>query len=183
MILRRLGIEPRHLALFFVALLLDQATKIWAYVRFQGVPRFDRIEVIGDLWRFELAFNEGSAFSLRPQDVLPWMPQTLFYMLLGAVAVTLLCWFYRRIDPADRMSRSGVILVLAGAVGNLVDRVRLGKVIDFVDWDFPDVAIGSWALRRWPTFNVADVCVLAGVGLILLAPVFLKRKKREAERP
>ena len=54
-------------------------------------------------------------------------------------------------------------------------------MIDFVDWDFPDVSIGDWALQRWPTFNMADVFVLTGIGLVLLAPFFLGRRKGSAK--
>ena len=179
--LPRFGIEAKHAALFAAALLVDQATKLWAFARFEGVPRNEHISVIGDLWRFQLAFNEGSAFSVRPQDLVPWIPQTLFFALMGLAATVALVWFYKKAAPEDGFSRCGATLILAGAIGNIVDRFRLGKVIDFVDWDFPDVSIGDWALQRWPTFNMADVFVLTGIGLVLLAPFFLGRRKGSAK--
>lgn len=164
-----------------IALLLDQVTKLWAMARFDGVPRQETISVIGDYWRFQLAFNEGAAFSIRPQDIVPWMPQTLFYLLLGGVAIVVLLWFYRSTSANDRVARWGVMLILGGAIGNLIDRIRIGKVIDFIDWDFPDIQIGAWLMERWPTFNLADSWVLIGIALLLLSPLFLKEKKKRAE--
>lgn len=181
--MNRSSFLPRgvDLAIAAVALLLDQLTKFWAMARFDGVARQERIQVIGDLWRFELAFNEGAAFSLKPQNLLPWLPQTLFYLLLGAGALAALLWLYKSLPSSDRPSRYGTMLVIAGALGNLIDRVRIGKVIDFIDWDFPDIQIGNWVLERWPTFNLADSWVLIGVALLLLSPYLGRKPKVESE--
>lgn len=161
-----------------IALLLDQVTKLWAMVRFGGIPRGEKIRVIGDYFRFELAFNEGAAFSMKPQNLIPWLHPTLFYLLLGGAATVLLVWFYKSLSREETAARKGSILILAGAFGNLIDRIRIGKVIDFIDWDFPDITLGDWMLHRWPTFNLADSFVLIGVGLVLLSPLFLKRRKK-----
>jgi signal peptidase II len=163
-----------HLGILVFAILSDQASKLWAMARFNGIPRGETIQVIGDWWRFQLAFNEGAAFSMRPQELIPFLHPTLFYMLLGTVALIGLSWFYIKLPTADWPSRWGSVLILGGALGNLIDRFRLHKVIDFIDWDFPNVQIGSYYMERWPTFNLADSWVLIGVGLIFLSPWLMR---------
>jgi signal peptidase II len=167
---RRLDSPLFHLALALVALALDQASKSWALIRFQGIPRAEAIQVIGDAWRWQLAYNEGAAFSMRPQQLIPFLSPTVFYTLLSVVAVVALTWFYRKLPAAEWPSRLGVSLIAGGAVGNLVDRLQMHKVVDFIDWDFPNVTFGSFRMERWPTFNLADTWVLVGVAFIFLTP-------------
>jgi signal peptidase II len=63
-------------------------------------------------------------------------------------------------------------MIVCGALGNFVDRMRIGKVVDFIDCDFPD-----FIMLRWPTFNVADCFVTVGVAVVLLAPLIYKLLK------
>lgn len=162
-----------HAVIGLAGLVSDQATKIWAVARFaepDGTPRHETIPVIGDLLRFQLDYNEGAAFSSRPQEILPFLHPTLFFGVLTVVAVVALVYFYRSLPKQDSWSRLGVAFILAGALGNLSDRFRIGKVVDFISSDFPD-----WIMPRWPTFNIADSLVLIGISLVFLGPVFYKR--------
>ncbi len=164
---------PFHLGLILFSIVADQLTKLWAVARFTnetGAPNHEYIDVIGSLVRFGLVFNKGAAFSSRPQDLAPFLPPWLFFLLISIVATVVLLWFYKSIDKRDWMSRLGVVMILGGAVGNFIDRMRLQMVVDFIDCDFPD-----FIMTRFPTFNVADSFVTVGVAVVILSPVILKK--------
>ena len=168
---------PFHLGLILFSIAADQLTKLWAVARFTnetGAPNHEYIDVIGSLVRFSLVFNKGAAFSSRPQDLMPFLPPWLFFLLISIVASVVLLWFYRSIDKRDWMSRLGVVMILGGAVGNFIDRMRLQMVVDFIDCDFPD-----FIMTRFPTFNVADSFVTVGVAVVILSPVILKKVHKQ----
>lgn len=161
-----------HLAFIFVSLFVDQATKIWAVAYLSPTyenPLGRTVHIIGDLLQFRLAYNYGAAFSSRPQDILPFLPPTVFFLLISLVAVFVLVYFYRSAKSGDFLVRTGIAMIMSGALGNFADRMRLGKVVDFIDCDFPD-----FIMPRWPTFNFADCCVTVGVAIIILAPILYK---------
>ena len=166
-----------HLILIVVGVVLDQLTKLWAVARFTneaGFPNYQKVQIFGDYFRFALAYNEGAAFSSRPQDILPFLPPVVFFLLLTIAASVILVLFYRSIDKRDWLSRVGLAMVFSGAIGNFIDRMRLQKVIDFIDCDLPD-----FIMPRFPTFNVADSFVTVGVVLLLLSPLLLKKIHQE----
>lgn len=168
---------PFHLGIILFSIVSDQLTKLWALARFTneaGGPNHDIINVIGELVRFQLVFNKGAAFSSRPQDLMPFLPPWVFFLLISIVATAVLLWFYRTIDKRDWMSRLGVVMILGGAVGNFIDRMRLSMVVDFIDCDFPD-----FIMTRFPTFNVADSFVTVGVAVVILSPVILKKLHKQ----
>lgn len=128
---------------------LDQLAKRLAVA---GLDPLRPVPVLGDAVRFMLRFNIGAAFSFS------WGgPMVL--TVLGAAAAVLITVFIFRCDRCTAVSYAGLGAVLGGALGNLVDRLVYGRVIDFID-----VGAAGW---RWPTFNVADVSIVAG-GLLLL---------------
>lgn len=164
-----------QIAFALFGIIFDQITKLWAVQRFTddyGFPTREIIPLIGPkgTWiRFQLVYNEGAAFSSRPQDILPFLSPVVFFLLLSVVAMGVLVWFFRSIDTRDWLSRLGVTMIMSGALGNFIDRMRLQKVVDFIDCDFPD-----FIMTRFPTFNVADSFVTVGVVLVFLSPIFLK---------
>lgn len=163
--------------MFLVLYVLDQVTKLWAEARFlnaDGTPNYENVQVIGDYFRYSLAYNYGSAFSMKPQALVPFLSPTMFYVLISLVAVYGLLMFVVELPLKDWFSRVGVAMILSGALGNLSDRFRIGKVVDFIDCEFPDINIFNYHLTRWPTFNLADSWVLIGISMVLLAPVFFK---------
>ena len=95
-------------------------------------------------------------------------------MLISIVAAFALAWFYKSIDKRDYLSRLGVVMILGGAVGNFIDRMRMQMVVDFIDCDFPD-----FIMTRFPTFNVADSFVTVGVALVILSPVILRKLHKQ----
>ena len=168
---------PFHIGIIVFSIVADQLTKLWALARFTnetGAPNHDIINVIGEFVRFQLVFNKGAAFSSRPQDLMPFLSPTVFFILISVVAAVVMFFFYRNIDKRDWMSRLGVVMILGGAVGNFIDRMRLQMVVDFIDCDLPD-----FIMTRFPTFNVADSFVTVGVAVILLSPVLLKKIHKE----
>ena len=168
---------PFHLGVIVFSIVSDQLTKLWALSRFTddaGNFTYEKIPVIGELVRFQLVFNKGAAFSSRPQDLMPFLPPWLFFLLISIVAAFALVWFYRSIDKRDYLSRLGVVMILGGAIGNFIDRMRMQQVVDFIDCDFPDII-----MTRFPTFNVADSFVTVGVALVILSPVFLRKLHKQ----
>jgi len=164
---------PFHIAIIIFSIVADQLTKLWTLARFTnetGAPNHEVINVIGDLVRFQLVFNKGAAFSSRPQDLMPFLPPWLFFLFISIIAAGVLFWFYRSIDKRDYLSRLGVVMIIGGAIGNFIDRMRLQMVVDFIDCDFPD-----FIMTRFPTFNVADSFVTVGVALVILSPVILRK--------
>jgi signal peptidase II len=174
-------IKKIYALVFILAFVSDQITKLWAESRFldaMGFGNGEIVPVIGDLFRFQLAYNLGSAFSMRPQAIVPWLHPTLFYSLITVLAIWGLYSYFKQIDPRDKGSKWGVILVLSGALGNLADRFRIGKVVDFISWDFPDIDFMGFVMHRWPVFNLADSWVMIGVGLLIFSPsIFIKDSK------
>ena len=135
--------------------LLDQVTKIIVQRRFflgESIP------VIDGFFNLTYVRNSGAAFSFLasgdPAWVIPFFIITTLIVSVGIV------YYHRKTDPAQRLHRLGLSLVLGGAVGNLIDRLVHQSVVDFLDF-----YAGTY---HWPAFNVADSAITTGVGLILL---------------
>jgi len=96
---------------------------------------------------------------LQGQDEIIRRP---FFLITSVIASVLIVSFYRRLEPRQRALRRGLALVLGGALGNLADRIRFGHVVDFID----AYALIGGRQMHWPTFNVADVAIALGVGLM-----------------
>ncbi|PWG65148.1 signal peptidase II [Sediminicurvatus halobius] len=135
-------------------LLLDQATKLAAEA---SLAPYQPVAVLPFL-NLMLAFNPGAAFSLLA-DQPGW--QRWFFSALALAVSGYLVWWLRTLPPGERLQAMALGLILGGAIGNLVDRLRLGVVVDFIDLHH-----AGW---HWPAFNVADAGITVGVGLILLA--------------
>ncbi len=159
-------------ALSFIA---DQATKVWAraslpVVRHQGdaaciVPgdivnrtcTGHPVSVVDGLWEWRLSMNPGSAFGLFSQS--PGSAR-IFLSVVGLIAVFGMLWMLRKARPDQRILHWALALVTGGAVGNLVDRMYFGVVTDFILW--------RYKTYEWPVFNVADIVLVVGVGLMFI---------------
>ena len=142
----------RWLALSVVIIVIDQVTKLMILARFRPG---ERLTVIQDWFDLILAFNSGAAFSLLG-DASGWQ-RYLFSGLAIAVSIGLV-WFLRK--PGSFALHLGLAMILGGAIGNLIDRLRIGEVVDFLL-----VYHGGWA---WPAFNAADSAITGGAALLIL---------------
>jgi signal peptidase II len=139
--------------LIVTIIVLDVVTKAWAEASLgpRGIPR----EVIGDWLRLTLVYNTGAAFGISLGQYSRWL-----FLALAIVALVILGRLYRQTPDHDRFRIASIALVCAGAIGNVIDRIRhpMG-VVDFID-------IGVGNTRFW-TFNIADSAVT--VGALILA--------------
>lgn len=148
------------------ALAADLATKWWAKSTLSGYDAHahgaKRLEILKGHAEFVFAQNPGGAWSF-----LRSVPDALrrpFFLVISVAAIVFIVSIYRRIRPEQWALRWGLPLALGGAIGNLVDRIRYGWVVDFID-----VFVKSGGHERhWPTFNVADVAIVFGVGLMAI---------------
>lgn len=142
------------LFLAFLVLLLDQASKLWArQFLLPGVSR----PLIPGVLDFTLIENRGIAFGLFHGA------DKILFLLISVSILFLFVWGIRS-PAASRKTEWGLGLILGGAVGNWIDRVRVGAVIDFLDF------------KVWPVFNLADTAITVGVGLFLLELMNVKGK-------
>jgi lipoprotein signal peptidase len=146
-----------------ITLAADLGTKLWAERRLgTDSGLLHPVELIEGHLDFVLAKNPAGAWSLL-QDVPDGIRRPLF-MILSVVAIVFIVSVYRRLVPEQWALRWGLPLVLGGALGNLVDRIRYSYVIDFIHMH------ATWGGRdhHWPTYNVADIAICIGVGLMAL---------------
>ena len=146
-----------------ISLVADLGTKLWAERRLSSPDAyFHPVELIKGHLDFVLAKNRGGAWGLL-QDT-PEYVRRPFFLLVSALAITFIVSLYRRLAPGQNALKWGLPLVLGGALGNLVDRIRYSHVIDFIH------AHAKWGGRdhSWPTFNVADIAICVGVGLMAI---------------
>ena len=138
----------------------DQLTKLWAVTDlslYQAKP-------VLPFFNLFLTLNRGVSFSLFSSDS-RWMPLILSALTLGISGM--ICYWLAH--EKNRVMRIGLALVLGGALGNLIDRIRMGAVIDFLDF-----YIGEY---HWPAFNLADSAICIGVALILIQSFWKEKKK------
>ena len=156
-----------YLAIAGGVFMIDQASKAWAVRRL----RFgEDIPVISGFLNFAYAQNTGVAFSMFDDhgDTGRWG-----LSIVAIIAATLVLYFFWKTPRSDDRILGALALLLAGIVGNVVDRARLGFVVDFID-----VQIGNW---HYPTFNIADMSICIGAGLLIL-DMFLSKKKEDEKQ-
>lgn len=152
MLERGLPRVARWFALAALLVALDQWTKHWIL---RALVPGERIELSG-FFNLVLAFNSGAAFSFLA-DAGGW--QKILFALIALIAAVVVSVLLVR-NPARPRFCAGLALILAGAIGNLIDRIRFGHVVDFLDFH----ALG-W---HWPAFNVADSAISIGVAILIL---------------
>jgi len=140
----------RLLAIAIVVVAVDLWTKQWATAH---LAWHEPVEVLGPLVRFTYTRNSGVAFGLGAG-----LPFPYYLFSIAAVAVILYLFARQRVGGVAR--QAALALIMGGAIGNLVDRVRSGEVVDFIE-----IGYGHW---HWPVFNVADSAVSIGVVLFAL---------------
>jgi signal peptidase II len=160
--------ERRRFAGVVVAVIaLDLATK---YVAEALLPRWRSVPVLGDFFQLQLVYNPGAAFGLHVGAYSRW-----FFMALTVGALAVLAVMARRTRSGDRLRYYAIAFVMAGATGNLIDRVRSARgVVDYLLFTIGPI--------RWPNFNVADMAVSCGAIALALA-LWREGQPHEAAAP
>lgn len=152
-----------YFLLILVLLIVDQITKA---IVFQKVAFLSSQSIIPGFFNITHIHNRGAIFGFFSQSDSQLLHIVL--MLATLVALALVVYYFFMIPTAEKLTKISLSLILAGALGNLIDRVFRGYVIDFLD-----LYVKKW---HWPSFNVADSCVTIGAFLLVFI-VFFKRRR------
>lgn len=189
----------KFLIISYLLVLIDQLTKIY----FKGFNLFgynhtgfdygERVNVFGEYVQFTFVENPGMAFSIE------FGAGKIFLSLFSVIATVVISWAIFHVKNVPTGIKIGMSLILAGAAGNMIDRVFYGvfydyaplfygKVVDFILVDIPDISIGSISYEYFPVFNVADSCVTCGLFFLILYHKHIPsienfRKKVKSENP
>lgn len=150
-----------YIFIFFMIVLSDQLSKIWALTELS-----ERNIYVADWFNLSLTYNKGISFSFLSNDSI-YMP-----FILSALAMAIVVFLYLWFRKENRfLTRTGLVFMMGGAVSNVLDRLYLGSVVDFIDWH-----LGTW---HWPAFNIADSFICLGVFLLMVQFIFTKKEDRK----
>lgn len=137
-----------------LVVILDQLTKLWIQ---DHMVLYTTRTVIPGFFNVVHVLNRGAAFGFLNRSDIQW--QTYFFFAATALAVLIIFHLLRMARDDDKLLVTGLGLILGGAVGNLIDRIKTGEVVDFLDF--------YWKTYHWPAFNVADIAIFLGsLGLV-----------------
>lgn len=145
-----------------IGIIIDQLTKIYID---RSMQLFDSIPVLENFFHITYVRNRGAAFSFLSNA--SW--RLPFFITVSIIAALVILIAFRKLRDDQRLAQTALAMIFSGAIGNLIDRVRLGEVIDFLDV--------HWYRHHWPFFNVADSLIC--VGVFLLAIDMLLEEKRQ----
>jgi len=149
--------------ILFVSAIMVLADQISKTVVRNTMSLYESIPVIPEFFHLTYVTNDGMAFGIN-------FPLGIYvFSAISIIFTGFLFWYLWSIKDDEIVVRTGVALILAGAIGNLIDRILLGEVVDFLDF-----MIGDF---HWYVFNVADSCVTVGLGFVLYDSLILNRKK------
>ena len=149
--------------ILFVSAIMVLADQISKTVVRNTMSLYESIPVIPEFFHLTYVTNDGMAFGIN-------FPLGIYvFSAISIIFTGFLFWYLWSIKDDEIVVRTGVALILAGAIGNLIDRIFLGEVVDFLDF-----MIGDF---HWYVFNLADSCVTVGLGFVLYDSLNLNRKK------
>jgi signal peptidase II len=149
-------------------ILLDQVTKLWVAA---SMRLHQSIPVVDGFFNLTYVRNTGAAFSLFADHGASF--RVPFFVAASLVAVVVILTFVRQTPSSQKLALAGCAFVLGGAIGNLIDRVAYGEVIDFLD--------AYWGDWHWPAFNVADSFITVGVIVLLLRGILVRDEPAREE--
>ena len=147
-----------------ISLIADQLTKLYID---RTMQLYQSIPVIDGLFSITYVRNKGAAFSFLANS--SW--RLPFFIVVTLIALTAILVALAKLRDNQRLALAALSLIFAGAVGNLIDRLRLGEVIDFLDV--------YWKTHHWPAFNVADSCICVGVALLAVDMVLEDQREKQ----
>lgn len=137
--------------IIFLGLLVDRITKLWAL---NSLKDSSSVVIIKDIFAFEYLENRGAAFGMLQNRV--WLLVLVTFLIVGGML-----YYLMKHKPKSKLVRIAMAIIIAGALGNFIDRVYHRYVIDFILWHYKDV-------YYFPTFNVADILVNIGTALLVI---------------
>ncbi|HEX3033171.1 MAG TPA: signal peptidase II [Bacillota bacterium] len=143
-----------------VVLVIDQSTK---YLVQHNMVELQSIPLIRDIFHLTYVLNPGAAFGMLPY-------KTLFFTAIALIMLLVIYLLYRRVPPEQVANKVALGLLAGGALGNLIDRLRFARVVDFFD------------LRFFSVFNVADIAITFGVGILLLGMALQEWKELQERK-
>lgn len=146
-----------------IAICLDQLSKQWVLSSFQ---LYESREIIPSFFNLVYVTNSGAAFSMFADVDSPW--RHYFFLGFGTLAIIGLTVAWYRLKRENSLYGIALGLISGGAAGNIIDRIRYGSVIDFLDFHFKGY--------HWPAFNIADSAICVGAGLFLIINIIEVRK-------
>lgn len=157
----------KWLWLSVIVFALDLATKLWAS---SALSLYERMPMTS-FFNITLAHNSGAAFSFLA-DAGGW--QRWFFTAVAVIVSAVIVVWLKRLPANEKLQACGLALVLGGAIGNVLDRVMHGYVVDFLDFYYGDY--------HWPAFNVADMAIVGGAILLIWHSLFCQPKENKAAK-
>lgn len=157
-------LKKKHITLLLIGagiILVDQLTKGLVMQKFL---LHENLEVIPGFFNLTYIRNTGGAFGVLAGEASRL--RTGLFLAISCVALGIIFFLYTKIPPGKTWLDAGLAMTFGGALGNLIDRLRFGEVVDFLDFH-----IGTW---HWPAFNVADSAISVGVGIFCFYLLFKK---------
>ncbi|MBN4050021.1 signal peptidase II [Nitrospira defluvii] len=161
----------KSLFLIFISggiIIFDQITKVIVAKRFE---LYESVVVLEGFFSLTYILNPGAAFGFLADQSATF--RMIFFLSVSVVALVLLGTFFRDTPSEDTIGLTAISLLFGGAIGNLIDRIRLGEVIDFLDFYINQ--------HHWPAFNVADSAITIGISLLMFH-LFLHKEDSKDKR-
>jgi signal peptidase II len=133
-------------------------------------------QIIDGFFKLTYILNYGGVFGSR-------LGSNVFYLISAIVVVLLVIFFLVREFGKNKYIDLSLFIVLGGAIGNLYDRIRMGAVVDFLDFDFLKIHLLGYTFNRWPTFNIADAAVTIGMIMLVITVLFGLGKPKAVKSP
>jgi signal peptidase II len=153
-------------------IVVDQISKLWAVSYLYDKTS---VEVLGRFVMLTLVYNQGGALGTNFGSGT--------YYLVSSLIILAVVFYYLVINWEVRSIGYPLACIAGGAIGNIIDRIRLGKVIDFVDIDFFDINLLGYRIDRWWTFNVADAAISCSIVFLLLHILFARARHKPDSPP
>lgn len=157
-------LRNKYLKLVIVAGLVVAADQVSKALILYYLPLHDSIAIIPGLFDITHILNPGGAFGLMAD--MSAVVRTIVFLFVSSMAVGLIFYFYHKTPATYKLLSIGFALIFGGAIGNLIDRVRFGTVVDFLDFH-----VGH---HHWPAFNVADSAITVGIFIFIYHLAFKK---------
>ena len=149
-----------------ISLILDQLSKSYIDNHFK---LSQSKQVIDNFFHLTYVRNPGAAFGILSDNAI----RVPFFISISTLASLGILWYLRRLSTEKKWQHLALGLIFSGAIGNLIDRIRFGEVIDFLDV--------HWYNYHWPAFNIADSAICVGVALMLVCSWHEERQRKQQE--